>query len=87
MSDAPARNRALSPLGLSIALIALVIGGGITGLFPWWVWIFHTLLVIVLMRPILTYHASGERGLMRKAFFGTLLYLPVTLAVLAIAWS
>ena len=24
MSDAPARNRALSPLGLSIALIALI---------------------------------------------------------------
>lgn len=71
----------------SVCLMLLVVAGGIGGLFPRWFSGFHTLLVGVLMTPILKYRASGERAPMRKAFFGTLLYLPVTLAVLAIAWS
>lgn len=71
----------------STVLIVLVVAAGLTGLFPWWVSAFHSLLVVILMCPLLSYKASGERGPMRKAFFGTLLYLPLTLAVLAIAWS
>lgn len=85
--DVSGGRTALLFIVFSIALVALVGVGGATGLFPWWVSVFHALLVLVLMRPILTYRASGERAPMRKAFFGTLFYLPVTLAVLAIAWS
>jgi hypothetical protein len=40
-----------------------------------------------LMRPVLTYGASGERAPMRKAFLGTLLYLPLVLVGLAFTWS
>jgi protoheme IX farnesyltransferase len=71
----------------SICLIALVLTGSATSLFPWWFGGAHTVLVVVLMRPILSYHSSGERGPMRKAFFGTLIYLPVVLVGLAFAWS
>lgn len=71
----------------SICLMALVVAGAATGLFPWWVAGAHTFLVIYLMRPILTYRASGERALMRKAFLGTLLYLPLALVGLAFTWS
>lgn len=71
----------------SICLIALVVAGGMTGLYPWWVAVLHTLLVIYLMKPILSYRASGERAPMRKAFLGTLLYLPLILLGLAFAWS
>ncbi len=71
----------------SICLIALVTAGAPTGLFSWAVAIVHALFVIYLMRPILTYGASGERGPMRKAFFGTLIYLPVILLGLAFTWS
>lgn len=71
----------------SICLMLLVVAGAATGLFPWWVAVLHTLLVIYLMRPILTYRASGERAPMRKAFLGTLLYLPLTLVGLAFTWS
>jgi len=49
--------------------------------------ILHTPLVIFLMVPVLNYKASGERGPIRKAFFGTLVYLPVILLGLAFAWS
>jgi protoheme IX farnesyltransferase len=71
----------------SVCLISLVMVGGLTGLFPWWIGVLHTLFVVWLMRPILTYRASGERAPMKKAFLGTLLYLPVALAALAFAWS
>ena len=74
-------------IGFSICLMVLVILGSWTGLFPWLVAILHTPLVIFLMVPVLRYKASGERGPMRKAFFGTLLYLPVILLGLAFAWS
>ena len=71
----------------SICLMSLVVSGAMTGLFPWWVALGHTVLVIYLMRPILSYRASGERAPMRKAFLGTLLYLPVVLLGLAFVWS
>ena len=74
-------------IGFSICLMVLVILGSWTGLFPWLVAILHTPFVIFLMVPVLKYKASGERGPMRKAFFGTLLYLPVILLGLAFAWS
>ncbi len=74
-------------MGFSLCLIGLVIAGAVTGLFPWWVAIAHSILVVYLMRPILTYRASGERAPMRKAFFGTLIYLPVVLLGLAFTWS
>lgn len=71
----------------SVALMLLVMAGDVSDLFPNWFFVFHTLFVAVLSVPMLQYKASGERSPMRKAFFGTLLYLPVTLAVLAIAWT
>ncbi|MFT6178292.1 MAG: protoheme IX farnesyltransferase [Paracoccaceae bacterium] len=74
-------------IGFSICLMGLVVVGALTGLFPWWVGVAHTVLVVYLMRPILTFRASGERGPMRKAFFGTLIYLPVVLLGLAFTWS
>ena len=74
-------------VGFSICLILLVISGAATGLFPWWVAVSHTALVVYLMRPVLTYGASGERGPMRKAFLGTLLYLPLVLVGLAFTWT
>jgi len=74
-------------MGFSLCLIALVIAGSMTGLFSWWVAVAHAVFVIYLMRPILSYGASGERAPMRKAFFGTLIYLPVVLLGLAFAWS
>lgn len=74
-------------IGFSICLIVLVFWGAASGLFHWSVAIAHALLVVFLMIPVLKYKASGERGPMRKAFFGTLLYLPVVLLGLAFAWS
>jgi protoheme IX farnesyltransferase len=74
-------------VGFSICLILLVISGAATGLFPWWVAVSHTALMVYLMRPVLTYGASGERAPMRKAFLGTLLYLPLVLVGLAFTWS
>ena len=71
----------------SICLIALVGWGAWAGLFHWSVALVHGLFVLFLMTPILKYRASGERGPMRKAFFGTLIYLPVALLGLAFAWS
>jgi len=85
--DASGGKTAILFILFSICLIALVLAGAATLLFPWWFGVAHAVLVIVLMRPILSYHASGERGPMRKAFFGTLIYLPVVLVGLAFAWS
>lgn len=85
--DVTGRRTALLFIVFSIGLIALVLVGGLTGLFPWWVAILHGVLVVLLMRPILTYGASGERSPMKKAFLGTLLYLPVVLLGLAITWT
>ncbi|HBI32982.1 MAG TPA: protoheme IX farnesyltransferase, partial [Verrucomicrobiales bacterium] len=39
------------------------------------------------MAPILNAGASGERAPMRKAFLGTLLYLPIALVGLAFTWT
>ena len=85
--DTSGKKTSILFVGFSICLMALVVAGAATGLFPWWVALVHTLLVIYLMKPILTYRASGERAPMRKAFLGTLLYLPLTLVGLAFAWS
>ena len=74
-------------IGFSVCLMGLVVAGAMTALFPWWVAAAHTALVLYLMRPILSYGASGERVPMRKAFFGTLIYLPVVLVGLAFTWS
>jgi len=71
----------------SICLIALVGWGAFAGLFHWSVALAHGLYVMFLMTPILKYRASGERAPMRKAFFGTLIYLPIVLLGLAFAWS
>ncbi len=71
----------------SLGLIVLVGVGSVTGLFPWWVAVFHGGLVLFLMRPVLGGQFSGERGPMRKAFFGTLIYLPLALLGLAFTWS
>lgn len=73
--------------GFSLCLIALVFWGAGEGLFHWSVAAAHCALVLFLMMPMLKFGASGERGPMRKAFFGTLLYLPVVLLGLAFAWS
>lgn len=85
--DVSGRKTSILYIVFSICLIALVGAGAATGLFPWWVALGHTVLVVYLMKPILTYGASGERGPMRKAFFGTLLYLPLVLVGLAFTWS
>lgn len=85
--DVTGRKTSLLFVIFSICLMLLVIVGAATGLFPWWVAIVHTALVIYLMKPILTYRASGERAPMRKAFLGTLLYLPLVLVGLAFAWT
>lgn len=85
--DASGGKTARLFIGFSLCLIGLVIAGAATGLFPWLVAVAHTVLVVYLMRPILAYRASGERAPMRKAFFGTLIYLPVVLLGLAFTWS
>ena len=85
--DVSGRRTAILFVVFSICLMALVAVGGVTGLFPWWIALLHAAWVLWLMKPILTYRASGERAPMRKAFLGTLLYLPVVLAVLAFVWS
>lgn len=74
-------------LGFSVCLMVLVGIGGVTGLFPWWVAVLHAGFVIWLMRPMLGGFEEGDRASMRKAFLGTLLYLPVALLGLAITWS
>lgn len=74
-------------LGFSVVLIGLVIWGSAAGLFSWGVGLFHAVFVVVLAKPILDFQKSRERSEMRKAFFGTLIYLPVILLVLAFAWS
>ena len=74
-------------IAFSACLILLVVLGAATGLFPWLIAVAHTALVIWLMRPVLNYRASGERAPMRKAFLGTLLYLPLVLVGLAFAWT
>lgn len=71
----------------SACLILLVILGGAAGFFPWWVALTHTALVSYLTVPILNYQSSGERAPMRKAFLGTLLYLPLVLLGLAFTWT
>ncbi len=85
--DVTGRKTSVLFVVFSICLMSLVIAGSATGLFPWWVAVAHTALVIYLMRPILSYRASGERAPMRKAFLGTLLYLPLVLVGLAFAWT
>ena len=85
--DVSGRRTSILFVIFSICLMSLVVAGGVTGLFPWWVAILHSAFVIYLMRPILSYRASGERAPMRKAFLGTLLYLPVVLVGLAFVWS
>ncbi|MDA7934508.1 heme o synthase [Akkermansiaceae bacterium] len=85
--DVKGRKTSVLFVAFSISLMSLVISGSATGLFPWWVAVAHTALVIYLMRPILSYRASGERAPMRKAFLGTLLYLPLVLVGLAFAWT
>jgi heme O synthase-like polyprenyltransferase len=85
--DVKGRKTSVLFVAFSICLMSLVIAGSATGLFPWWVAVAHTALVIYLMRPILSYRASGERAPMRKAFLGTLLYLPLVLVGLAFAWT
>jgi protoheme IX farnesyltransferase len=85
--DVSGRTTSILFVGFSICLMALVISGAATALFPWWVAVVHTALVLYLMRPILTYRASGERAPMRKAFLGTLLYLPLVLVGLAFVWT
>ena len=71
----------------SACLILLVILGAAAGFFPWWVALTHTALVSYLTVPILNYQSSGERAPMRKAFLGTLLYLPLVLLGLAFTWT
>lgn len=85
--DVTGRKTSVLFVVFSICLMSLVIAGSATGLFPSWVAVAHTALVIYLMRPILSYRASGERAPMRKAFLGTLLYLPLVLVGLAFAWT
>lgn len=85
--DASGGKTARLFIGFSICLIALVGWGASAGLFHWSVALVHALFVVFLMIPILKYRASGERGPMRKAFFGTLIYLPVALLGLAFTWS
>lgn len=85
--DVSGKKTSILFMGFSGCLIALVVAGALTGLFSIWVAILHTALVIYLMKPILTYRACGERAPMRKAFFGTLIYLPVVLIGFAFAWS
>ena len=85
--DASGGKTARLFIGFSICLIALVGWGASSGLFHWSVALVHALFVVFLMIPILKYRASGERGPMRKAFFGTLIYLPVALLGLAFTWS
>jgi protoheme IX farnesyltransferase len=85
--DVSGRRTALLFIGFSVCLVIFVAAGGVSGLFPWWVGLLHAALVGWLMRPIFAYPAPGERAPMRKAFLGTLLYLPLTLVGLAITWT
>lgn len=71
----------------SLAMIALGILGSILSLYPHWVGILHGVLVLVMMLPTLKYGEEADRSKMRKAFFGTLLYLPIVLLGLAFTWS
>ena len=71
----------------SIMMIALGVLGAFYGLYPHWVGIVHGVIVLVMMKPALTYGPEADRKTMRKAFFGTLLYLPIVLVGLAFTWS
>lgn len=71
----------------SICMILLGLMGSFAGLYPHWVGTVHGVLVIAMMRPAMTYGAEEDRTKMRKAFFGTLLYLPIVLLGLAFTWS
>lgn len=71
----------------SIMMIALGVLGAFYGLYPHWVGIVHGGIVLVMMKPALTYGPEADRKTMRKAFFGTLLYLPIVLVGLAFTWS
>lgn len=74
-------------LGFSLCLITVVAWGATADLYAWPVAVVHTALVVFLAVPILNYRASGERAPMRKAFFGTLIYLPLVLLGLAFTWN
>lgn len=71
----------------SIMMIVLGMVGSFYELYPHWVGIVHGLIVLLLMKPALSYGPEADRQTMRKAFFGTLLYLPIVLLGLAFTWS
>lgn len=67
-----------------LALLALV-----PTLFSYTGWLFASvgfISALAMIVPILKFKKSRERTDMRKAFFATLLYLPIALCVLAIDW-
>ncbi len=68
----------------SFAMILLGFVGPIFNLYPWWVVLVHTVVVLWMLVPV-TKH-QGERETMRAGFLRTLVYLPVVLLVLAFAW-
>lgn len=85
--DASGRRTVKLYNGFSLAMIALGLLGSFFKLYPLWVAILHGVLVLVMMLPALKYGREADRGKMRKAFFGTLLYLPIVLLGLAFTWS
>lgn len=77
--------------GLLSMLFALALAG--VSLMPWamgctnWVWgIFGPLLAVAMAAMAWRFRQAGNRESARKLFFFTLLYLPVSLGLLAIAW-
>ncbi|MGC6426641.1 MAG: heme o synthase [Akkermansiaceae bacterium] len=71
----------------SLLMIFLGGVGAFCGLYPYWIGGVHALIVLVMMKPALSYGPEADRQTMRKAFFGTLFYLPIVLVGLAFTWS
>ncbi|MGJ8696468.1 MAG: protoheme IX farnesyltransferase [Verrucomicrobiaceae bacterium] len=85
--DVSGRKTVRLYLGFSVLMIVLGVVGAFLGFYSHVLGVVHGVMVVAMMRPALTYGAEADRGKMRKAFFGTLLYLPIVLLGLAFAWG
>jgi protoheme IX farnesyltransferase len=86
-ADLTGRKSGWLAAGYALALAAFSLIPALRGFANVFWTITGPLLALIMMALALKFARDGERGSARRLFFFTLLYLPVALLVLAIAWK